>query len=164
MPFPDLTDQTIEGVKPDAYARQMGRSIAHLLRSFAPTARDIESNQAVTDLADHPLAWGVGRIVFAELRRRSTDPSAPPDRVRAAQHELEECCAQALYNATQPSDPFDLSASYYVVPLALAYASALELPAADVLSTVAASLRVPEPREPLPERTFGQKMKRTLLG
>jgi hypothetical protein len=104
MAFPEL--HGFPTTHPGPYERQMGGFIAALLRLFAGRVPDPESNTRLLELASDPARWSAGHAVFNEVRRRLLAAKKDKDRPREWQHHFEESCCQALYNATDPPDPF----------------------------------------------------------
>ena len=122
---------------PGPYERQMGGYIVRLLRLFASHVPDAESNTQVLKLAEAPTRWSGGHAVFDEVRHRLLAASKAKDEKREWQHYFEESCCQAMYNATEPPDPFDPSSAFFVVAQALGLAQAVGIP----LELVAAVFR-----------------------
>lgn len=121
--------------RPGAYERQMGSYIVGLLRVFAGCAQDTVSNAHVLELAATPTRWSAGHAVFDEVRHRLLAATKVKDEARKWQYCFEESCCQAMYNATEPSDPFDPSSAFFVVVQALGLAQAVGIPL-DVVATV----------------------------
>lgn len=138
VPFPNLDDKRWSDSHPGPYERQMGRIIARLLNAFAGHVPDETSNEALRALSTKPAAWGAAHSTFDEVRRRYLATQKP---VRLAQYYFEECCAKALYNATDTSAPFDASSPFFVYPAAFALAQQLGWTYSDIsaLFTKAAS-------------------------
>jgi hypothetical protein len=126
MFFPDLL--AFPPSRPGPYERQMGGYISALLGLFAGRVPDAESHACVLKLAANPRCWSAGHAVFDEIRHRSLAAMDPATRARPAQYFFEESCCQALYNATEPQDPFDPSSAFFVVASALALAQLTGVP------------------------------------
>jgi hypothetical protein len=124
MAFPDINK--FPESHPGPYERQMGGYIAGLLRVFAGCVPDAESNTCVAELAANPSRWSAGHAVFDEVRRRLL--ATMTDRMRSGQYYFEESCCQAVYNATEPPDPFDPSSAFFVVGQALGLARLVGVP------------------------------------
>jgi hypothetical protein len=120
MAFPDLS--LFPRVHPGPYERQMARRISALLALFAQSP-DTESHQFLVFFVQSPEHWSAGHAVFDELRQRFL--AAHGDKPRCAQYFFEECCAQALYNACDPPDPFDPSAAFFIAGAAFEFAALL---------------------------------------
>jgi hypothetical protein len=123
---------------PGAYERQMGGYILRMLGLFAGRVPDAESNARVTELAATSNRWSAGHAVFDEVRHRMLGAMDRQDRLMAAQHIFEESCCQAMYNATEPRDPFDPSSAFFVVGWALGLARLVGVPL-DAIAAVFAS-------------------------
>ena len=134
MAFPDL--RVFNPCSPGPYERQMGVMIARLLRAFTGLVPDAESNARVAGLADRPDRWSAAHAVFDAVRARMLAADAAGDAARQRQYGFEETCCKAMYNATDPRDPFDSGQAFFVVPEALALAPTLGLTAADVAAAI----------------------------
>lgn len=133
MEFPSI--KSFLASDPGPYERQMGGYIVGLLRVFAGRVPDTESNSQVLELAASPTRWSAGHAVFNEVRRRLLVATKAKDEVRQWQYCFEESCCQAIYNATEPRDPFDPSSAFFVVAQALSLAQAVGIPL-DVVAAV----------------------------
>jgi hypothetical protein len=133
MAFPDIHE--FPPIHAGPYERQMGGFIAALLRLFHGRVPDSDSNARVTELAETPDRWSAGHALFNAVRGRllAADGSDLP---RQWQHHFEESCCQALYNATDPPDPFDPGSAFFVAPHALALARAIGLPPEAVVTVL----------------------------
>jgi hypothetical protein len=113
---------------PGPYERQMGGYLVGLLRVFAGRVPDTESHARVAELAAHPGRWSAGHAVFDEVRDRLLTATKHNDQTRSGQYSFEESCCAAMYNATNPPDPFDPSSAFFVVACALGLARLIGLP------------------------------------
>jgi hypothetical protein len=121
---------------PGPYERQMGQMIARLLKVFVGRVPDAESHARVAELACDPKRWSAGHVVFDEVRSRLLAASAAKDRLRGCQYNFEESCCQAMYNATEPPDPFDPGSAFFVVPQALGLALVLGVAVEEVVAAL----------------------------
>ena len=135
MAFPNIHE--FPQSHPGPYERQMGRCIAALVRLFDGRVPDAESQACVAELAVSPDRWSAGHAVFDEIRRRYLADMSCGNRLRCAQHAFEESCCQALYNATEPRDPFDPSSAFFVVAQALGLARQVGVPLDSVAAVFA---------------------------
>jgi hypothetical protein len=119
---------------PGPYERQMGGYIVGLLQVLAGRVPDVESNARVLELAATPSRWSAGHAVFDEIRNRLLATKKTNDEALGWQYSFEESCCQAIYNATEPPDPFDPSSAFFVVAQALSLARTVGIP----LNTVGA--------------------------
>jgi hypothetical protein len=133
--FPDIRQFTES--HPGPYEQQMGGIIAGLLRLFSGRVPDAESNARVLELANTPGRWSAGHKVFDEVRTRLLRAMKASDRVRCAQYDFEESCLQALYNATEPPDPFDPGSAFFVACAAFGLARAAGVPVDAVVTVLA---------------------------
>jgi hypothetical protein len=120
---------------PSPYGRQVGASIAALLRLFRDRVPDSKSNQQVLELTTS-RNWTSAHRVRSQVRDRYLRASEANDRIKSAQYLFEESCLETLYNDTCPDDPFDSISPYWVVPNALGLAQALSLPVTDVVAAM----------------------------
>jgi hypothetical protein len=134
--FPEISGYATSRAGP--YELQMGGFIVALLRLFASRAPDAESNSRVLELASDPIRWSAGHAVFDEVRRRLLAAMKAKDGTRESQHHFEESCCQAMYNATDPPDPFDPSSAFFVAGHAIGLARAVGLPVEWVIAVLAA--------------------------
>ena len=87
--------------------------------------------------------------MFDEVRRRLLAAMNAKDWPREWQHHFEESCCQAMYNTTDPPDPFDPGSAFFVAGQAIGLARAVGVPVEKVVAELApvaelgASLRPP---------------------
>ena len=141
MAFPDV--RGFPTSHPGPYEVQMGGNIAALLRLFAGHVPDPESNNRVLELASDPTRWSAGHAVFDEVRRRSLAAMRAEDGPRELQHHFEESCCQAIYNATDPPDPFDPGSAFFVAGQAIGLARVAGVPVERVIAVLAPSAEAP---------------------
>jgi hypothetical protein len=121
----------------------MGGFIAALLRLFAGQVPDPESNTRVLELASDPTRWSAGHAVFDEVRRRRLAAMKAEDGLRERQHHFEESCCQAIYNATDPPDPFDPGSAFFVAGQAIGLARVAGVPLERVIAVLAPGVETP---------------------
>src|SRR5262245_17397608 len=139
MAFPDIQQYPQSTVGP--YEHQMGSAVASLLRRFDGHVADAESHRYVSELAATPDRWSAAHAVCDELSHRLAAASNAGDQLRLLQYWFERSCCEALYNATDPSDPFDPSAPFFVAGNALRLAESVGLPNERIFAVLA-----PHPR------------------
>ena len=135
MSFPDLSNFPM--THPGLYERQMGRCIVELLQLFQSRMPDTESSQRTLELARTPEKWTAAHSYFDIVRSRYLAANTPAHRTRAAQYCFEETCLKTLYNATEPSDPFDSSSAFFVAPVAIGLARVVGFPVEAVAAVLA---------------------------
>jgi hypothetical protein len=135
MTFPDI--HSFPESRPGPYELQMGKTITELLRVFSGRVPDADSYAQLVELAATPARWSAGHAVFDEVRRRLLEDMEVKDRAREWQHHFEESCCQAMYNATDATDPFDTSSAFFVAPQALGLARILGVPIEEVVAVLA---------------------------
>jgi hypothetical protein len=135
MQFPRL-EEFSKTLSPSPYGRQMGASIAGLIRLFHGHVPDAESNSHILQLAITPDKWSAAHAFFDIVRSRLLAATETADRIRLAQYGFEESCLQALYNESNPHDPFDSVSPYWVVPAAVSLAQAINMPVENVLTAM----------------------------
>jgi hypothetical protein len=126
MEFPDIRE--FPESYPGPYERQMGEYIAGLLLLFQGRVPDRESNVRVLELATTPSRWSAGHALFDLVRDRLLAAMEVKDGAQCAQYGFEESCLQALYNATEPPDPFDASSPFFVAVQSLGLARVVGVP------------------------------------
>jgi hypothetical protein len=89
---------------------------------------DAESHARTAELAATPNRWSAGHALFDEIRDRLLAATKRRDEIRSGQYAFEESCCQAMYNATEPPDPFDPSSAFFVVAQAMGLARLLGVP------------------------------------
>jgi hypothetical protein len=115
----------------------MGEIIARLLQVFDGHVQDAESHARVVELVASPSLWSAGHAVFDEVRRRLLIAMRAKDTTREWQHYFEESCCQAVYNASDPRDPFDPGSAFFVAPQAFGLARAVGVPVAAIVGVLA---------------------------
>jgi hypothetical protein len=133
--FPDICKYPL--CHPGPCERSMGERIAELLRLFRARVPDAESIARVFELATNPDRWSAGHEVFNEVRDRVIAASKAKDRPKTRQHSFEELCCKAMYNASNPRDPFDPSSAFFVAGAAFALARVVGVSVQDVLAIIA---------------------------
>jgi hypothetical protein len=133
--FPDI--HRFPESHPGPYERQMGEHIANLLRLFVGRVPDVESNARVLQLAATTSRWSAGHAVFDEVRSRLLSAINAKDRSQEWQHHFEESCCQAMYNATDPPDPFDPGSAFFVAGQAIGLARAVGVHVEAVVAVLA---------------------------
>lgn len=135
MALPDF--RGLKESNPGPYERQMGVYIVGLLRLFRGRVPDSESNTRVLELANSPSHWSAGHRLFKEIRPRLLAAMKAEDASRCAQHYFEESCLQAIYNATDPPDPFDPGSAFFVAGQAISLARVVGVPVESVVAILA---------------------------
>jgi hypothetical protein len=133
--FPDVTKFSKGPVGP--YERQMGANIAALVQLFQSRVPDSETSSQVLALAKATGNWSAGHAVFDCVRIRLLAADESKDELRQAQYHFEESCLKAIYNATDPKDPFDPSSAYWIASEAIRLARLTSVPIEDVLRILA---------------------------
>ena len=111
----------------------MGGFITTLLELFGGRVPDPESNARILELSSDPTRWSAGHAVFDEVRGQLLVAMGAKDGLRQRQYHFEESCCQAIYNATDPPDPFDAGSAFFVVVQALGLARAVKIPTEEIV-------------------------------
>jgi len=106
----------------------MGEMFVRMLELFKGRVPDDETTAWVLRLAFMSSKWTAGHAVFDKVRNRLLKANESQDSHRRSQYYFEETCCKAMYNASEPSDPFDPSSAFFVVPAALSLANTLGIP------------------------------------
>lgn len=136
MPFPEI--RAFRQAYPGPYERNMGATILQLLELFRPFVPDGESVSHVIQLVQSPSHWSAGHAVADEIRNRTLAVVKSQDKLRSAQYGFEKLCCEAIYNASEPDDPFDSSSPFFIAGAALQLSSQLGVPAAGVVEVLQA--------------------------
>ncbi len=75
MDFPEIN--AFPKCFPGPYQREMGTTIANLLRVFAEVAPDEESNRRVLELAETPRLWSAGHAACGRRDAHSRERPIP---------------------------------------------------------------------------------------
>jgi hypothetical protein len=139
MAFPDI--HTFSRSHPGPYERNMGEVIGRLLHLFRDHVSDAESADRIAELVATADRWSAGHAVFKVVRGRKLAAVEAKEPRRSRQYNFEEACCQAVYNATDPPDPFDPSAPFFIATSAFRFAEAIQMP----LHAVAVIFAPPRP-------------------
>lgn len=119
--------------RPSPYARQMGSSIIKLVALFDRCAPDPDIHRDLKTVVGDHKHWVTGRTYRDIVRERM---SRTEDNAKLAQYAFAESCLAAIYNASDPADPFDPVAPFWVVPNAASLARLVGVPVDAVLRSV----------------------------
>jgi hypothetical protein len=134
MQFPDIHKFPKASIGP--YERNMAGTITALLRLFKDRLPDPETNLRVLELSINMDHWSAGHAVFDCVRNRLVSAIDSKDLVLQAQYYFEESCLQAMYNATNPRDPFDPSSPFWIAGQAIGVARCVGVRIDDVVNIV----------------------------
>lgn len=104
------------------YAKQMGDRIVALIHLFDGKMPDQQMHSRLISVASESSNWGDAHDVRSSVR---TKLLATKDSLIQSQCYLTESCLETIYNETNPDDPFDSVAPFWVVPSALGLAREL---------------------------------------
>jgi len=100
-------------------------AILELLDFFLPLCEDASTMLEVRDMAADWRKWRDGHKVFDHIRKKTLVAELGSDSFRSHQYSFEEICVKTLYNLSNPQDPFDSDSSFWVLPIALQFATAI---------------------------------------
>jgi len=81
--------------------------------------------------------WGDAHALFDRIRSKTLNSIQAKNRLLEAQYAFEEICAKTLYNLTDTDAPFDPDSPYFVIPMALDLARALQISDDEIIQIVA---------------------------
>jgi len=111
----------------------MGASILKLVVLFDKCAPDPDIQTELRTIVSDHNRW-LSAHTYREIVR--TRMSRTKDEARLAQYSFTESCLEAIYNETDPDDPFDSVAPFWVVPSAASLAKLVGVSTDAVLRAV----------------------------
>jgi hypothetical protein len=98
-----------------------------LLTLFKPHCKDTDTLVELKGLLYQEKEWLKAHYLFTRIRAKNLKAGQSGDTRAEAQYYFEEICAQTLHNMSGPKVPFDADTPYWVIPIALKFARALEM-------------------------------------
>ena len=103
-------------------------AIQEMVRFFLPRCSDKSTLGELDKMASDDRQWRYAHALFSRIRDKTLRADATNDRVLQVQYSFEEICAKTLFNMSPdggPPPPFDDDAPFWVIPIALGFATAL---------------------------------------
>ena len=98
-----------------------------LITLFKPHCIDKETLNELQALLPHEKEWTKAHYLFTRIRSKNINSLKAGDTRAEAQYSFEEICAQTLHNLSGSKKPFDADTPYWIIPIALKFAQALEI-------------------------------------
>ena len=111
----------------------MGASILKLVVLFDKCAPDPDIQTDLKAIVSDHNRWGSAHAYRDMVRTRMLHTK---DKAKLAQYSFVESCLEAIYNETDPDDPFDSVAPFWVVPFAASLAKLVGVSTDAVLRAV----------------------------
>ncbi len=110
-------------------------AIAELATFFLPYCADKATMTELKEMAGDERKWRNGHELFRRIRNKTLRADASKNIALQHQYSFEEICAKALYNMSLPERPFsstipapfDEDSPFWVLPIAVQFARALEI-------------------------------------
>lgn len=100
-----------------------------LLTFFKPHCRDTETLLELQGLLHQEKEWSRAHYLYTRIRSKNINALKSGDARAEAQYAFEEVCAQTLHNLSNTKKPFPPDTPYWIIPIALKFARALEIDA-----------------------------------
>jgi len=107
-----------------------------LISLFKPACRETETLMELQGLLRHEKDWPKAHYLFTRIRSKNLNAIKGGDSKAEAQFCFEEVCAQTIYNLSASKCPFDPDSPYWVVPISLKLARALEIDSRKIIEIV----------------------------
>ena len=98
-----------------------------LISFFLPHCTDTETLIELQGLLHEEKDWPKAHYLFTRIRSKNINALKTGNLRAEAQYCFEEICAQTLHNLSASKKPFDPDTPYWVIPIALKFAKALEI-------------------------------------
>jgi hypothetical protein len=115
--------------------------IGEFISLFEPHCEDQTTLAELKGLLSHRKDWPKAHELFKRIRKKTLKSVAVGDKKKACQYSFEEICAKTLYNLSYSAAPFDPDSPYWIIPLALDFANALEMEPQAILRIVRSKKR-----------------------
>jgi hypothetical protein len=102
-------------------------AIQEMVRFFLPLCSDQSTLRELDILASDHREWRRAHTLFSRIRAKGLKAEATKDRLLQLQYSFEEICAKTLFNMSGEPAPFDNDSPFWVVPMAVGLARALEV-------------------------------------
>ena len=109
------------------------QAIQEMVRFFIPMCADQATLKELDEMASDDKQWRFAHALFQRIRSKTLQADVNEDTLHQYQYGFEEICAKTLYNMSWQTKgeefpyPFDDDSPFWVLPLALKFAQALEV-------------------------------------
>ena len=107
--------------------------IEALVVLFLPCCKDRVTLLELKGLLGDEKEWPKAHYLSTRIRAKNLKAGKSGDAKAEAQYYFEEICAQTIYNLSASKKPFDPDAPYWVIPMALKLAKALEIDSGKII-------------------------------
>jgi len=101
--------------------------IEALVVLFLPCCKDRVTLLELKGLLGDEKEWPKAHYLSTRIRAKNLKAGKSGDAKAEAQYYFEEICAQTIHNLSGPKVPFPADTPYWVIPIALKFARALEM-------------------------------------
>jgi hypothetical protein len=98
-----------------------------LITLFKPHCTDTETLNELQVMLHHSSEWPKAHYLFTRIRSKNILALKNGQTQAEAQYCFEEICAQTLHNLSGTKKPFDHDTPYWIIPIALKFARAIEV-------------------------------------
>jgi hypothetical protein len=98
-----------------------------LITLFKPHCTDTETLNELHVMLRHEKEWPKAHYLFTRIRSKNINALKAGNNRAEAQYWFEEICAQTLHNMSGSKKPFDHDTPYWIIPIALKFAKAVEI-------------------------------------
>jgi hypothetical protein len=107
--------------------------VDQLIALFQPMCRDIETMTELRALLNRRDEWVKAHYLSTRIRAKSINAFKAHNVTAEVQYSFEEACAKTLHNLSGLRRPFDSDTPYWILPLALKLAKALDIDSSKVV-------------------------------
>jgi hypothetical protein len=107
-----------------------------LITLFRPHCQDQTTLDELTTLIEDKAKWRRGHDLFGRIRKKMLAADRAHDQRLIAQYAFEEVCAKTLYNLSGEPGPFDRDVPFRIVPNAILFGRALDVPDLEVVRAI----------------------------
>jgi hypothetical protein len=107
--------------------------VDQLIALFQPMCQDVETMTELRALLQRKDEWIKAHYLSARIRAKSINAFKAHHITAEVQYSFEEACAKTLHNLSGLRRPFDADTPYWILPLALKLAKALDIDPGKVL-------------------------------
>jgi hypothetical protein len=109
------------------------QAIQEMVRFFIPRCADQTTMRELDAMASDDEKWRYAHALFSRIRDKTIRADEAKDRLLQHQYSFEEICAKTLFNMSghipgkEFPYPFDDDSPFWVIPIAVAFARALDV-------------------------------------
>jgi len=124
------------------YTNSTAEAIQQMVRFLLPRCADKSTPHELDDMASDHQKWCYAHDLFGRIRAKTLHAESAKDKLLQSQYGFEEICANTLFNMSGHARggefpcPFDGDSPFWVLPLAVGFARALDVPDPFSISSV----------------------------